>query len=74
MKKIKESKCSISSYSVEKDEDRRQREVKEKFVLPDGSTIELSTERTLAGEILFAPERAGLEYPCTQQVTQRSRS
>lgn len=59
VKKIKETKCSISSYFIDRDDDRNKREVKDKYALPDGSTLELSTERTLAGEILFTPEKAG---------------
>lgn len=44
------------------------KEIKDKYTLPDGSVLELSNERTLAGEILFAPERIGLEYPCMSDI------
>jgi centractin len=44
------------------------KEIKDKYILPDGSVLELSNERTLAGEILFAPERIGLEYPCSDFI------
>jgi centractin len=31
--------------------------------MPDGSPVNLSREKILAPEILFAPDRIGLEYP-----------
>lgn len=68
VRKLKETKCSISTYAVEKDEERKMKEIKDKYTLPDGSVLELSNERTLAGEILFAPERIGLEYPCMSDI------
>lgn len=33
------------------------------YFLPDGSMVMLNKEKILAPEILFAPERVGLEYP-----------
>jgi actin-related protein len=33
------------------------------YFLPDGSQVLLNKEKILAPEILFAPERIGLEYP-----------
>jgi centractin len=33
------------------------------YFLPDGSQVMLNKEKILAPEILFAPERIGLEYP-----------
>jgi len=74
VRKLKETKCSISTYAVEKDEERKMKEIKDKYILPDGSVLELSNERTLAGEILFAPERIGLEYPSLSQLMLNSLS
>ena len=33
------------------------------FILPDGQTVKLGTEKWKAPEILFKPELIGLEYP-----------
>lgn len=33
------------------------------YILPDGSHVMLNKEKILAPEILFSPERIGLEYP-----------
>ncbi|TGZ78861.1 Actin/actin-like protein [Ascodesmis nigricans] len=41
---------------------------KEKYVLPDGRTLELGAERFRAPEILFDPEIIGLEYPGIHQI------
>lgn len=36
----------------------------ENYILPDGTPIELVNEKNKAPEILFNPEKIGLEYPC----------
>lgn len=33
------------------------------YILPDGTTIDIGVEKFRAPEILFAPEKIGLEYP-----------
>ena len=32
--------------------------------MPDGTVIDFSYEKTRAPEILFTPDKSGLEYPC----------
>lgn len=49
----------ISAISFDK-----AREKKEKYILPDGQAVELCNNEKEAGEILFAPEKAGIECPC----------
>lgn len=36
----------------------------ENYTLPDGTPMELANEKNKAPEILFNPEKIGLEYPC----------
>ncbi len=43
--------------------DKKFSEVKDSYALPDGTTIELTTEKEAAPEVLFAPEKVGLECP-----------
>lgn len=38
------------------------------YVLPDGQTVKLSSERTKAPEILFRPDLIGLEYPGVHDI------
>jgi centractin len=38
------------------------------FVLPDGQTIKLGSEKSKAPEILFRPELIGLEYPGVHEI------
>ena len=38
------------------------KKVKDPYILPDGSVLELTNEKTRAPEILFSPEKIGLEY------------
>lgn len=68
VKKIKEKRCSVNpaSQSDEKYlEDTKK--VKDPYILPDGSLLELTNEKTRAPEILFSPERVGLEYMCKKK-------
>lgn len=69
VKNMKEKFCAISSTPLEK-----ARERKEKYTLPDGQVVELCNNEKEAGEILFSPEKVGLEYPCNLLLTQRSSS
>ena len=59
VKNMKEKFCAISSTPPEK-----AREKREKYTLPDGQVVELCNNEKEAGEILFAPDKIGLEYPC----------
>ena len=38
------------------------------YVLPDGQTIKLGSEKSKAPEILFRPELIGLEYPGVHEI------
>ncbi len=38
------------------------------FILPDGQTVRLGTEKWKAPEILFHPELIGLEYPGVHEM------
>jgi len=45
-----------------------ERIIKDSYTLPDGNNIELSFEKTKAPEILFAPDKIGLEYPSLPEL------
>jgi centractin len=65
VRKIKEKRCSVNPASQTDEkylEDTKK--VKDPYILPDGSLLELTNEKTRAPEILFSPERVGLEYIC----------
>jgi len=38
------------------------------FILPDGQSIKLGSEKSKAPEILFRPELIGLEYPGVHEI------
>lgn len=63
VKKIKEKTCSLSTTPLadEKTGILEDKKTKAQYILPDGVPIELGTERIRAPEILFNPERIGLE-------------
>lgn len=63
VKKIKEKYCSLSEYPLDDKSADDRKKYKTPYLLPDGSVIELSYERVRAPEIMFAPEKIGLEYP-----------
>ena len=42
------------------------------YHLPDGQTIQLSTEKTKAPEILFNPDSIGLEWPGVHELVVNS--
>ncbi len=42
----------------------KQREKKDKYVLPDGQSVEFTNNEKEAGEIMFSPDKIGLENPC----------
>jgi len=62
VKKIKEKRCSVSPSSQPEEKFIEDKKIKEPYILPDGSTLELSYEKNRAPEILFSPEKIGLEY------------
>jgi len=63
---IKEKCCYIASNPVKEEKDAAGRT--EEFRLPDGSSVQLGSERFKAPEILFNPEQVGLEYAGVHQV------
>jgi centractin len=63
---IKEKCCYIASNPVKEEKEAAGRT--EEFRLPDGSAVQLGTERFKAPEILFNPEQVGLEYAGVHQV------
>ena len=40
------------------------KKVKDPYILPDGSILEMTNEKSRAPEILFSPDKIGLEYMC----------
>ena len=59
VRQIKEKACYLSLNPIREDNDF----YGEDYVLPDGKTIKLGSERYMAPEILFNPEIIGLECP-----------
>jgi actin-related protein len=71
VKSIKEKYCAVAEYSQDRPHEKT-KEKKDKYTLPDGQVIELSSNEKGAGEILFCPERVGLETPCNSLLIQQS--
>lgn len=70
MRTIKEKRCTVVQTAGGPDKYTKDREgpLKElkkpiKYVLPDGTDMTVGEEKYLAPEILFSPEKIGLEYP-----------
>ncbi|KAG8907780.1 Actin-2 [Tulasnella sp. 403] len=63
---IKEKCCYVALNPAKEEKDLAGRW--EDFRLPDGNSIQLSSERFRAPEILFNPELVGQEYPGVHQV------
>ena len=61
VKKIKEKRCLLAITPQSNDKILEDRKVKDPYILPDGNVIELSYEKTRAPEILFSPDKIGLE-------------
>eukprot|EP01129_Flabellula_baltica_P015617 TRINITY_DN8016_c0_g1_i1.p1 TRINITY_DN8016_c0_g1~~TRINITY_DN8016_c0_g1_i1.p1 ORF type:complete len:381 (+),score=90.49 TRINITY_DN8016_c0_g1_i1:30-1172(+) len=77
IRSIKEKSCYVAfNPSKEEDELDKADRVKYLYKLPDGSEIELNTERFKAPEILFNPHIVGLEIPgvheCLNYAIQKS--
>ncbi|KAG0302684.1 Actin-2, partial [Dissophora globulifera] len=64
---IKEKTCYLPLYPAKEEKDAAEKK-DEPFMLPDGNTIKLGTERFRAPEILFNPELIGQEYAGIHQV------
>lgn len=64
MKKIKEQCVEVfdNKDSLTKNQNNKNDQKSQTYLLPDGSPIQLNNERFLAPEILFDPGRIGYEY------------
>lgn len=60
---IKEKYCAVAEHSHDRPQEKN-KEKRDKYTLPDGQVVELSSSEKEAGEILFCPERVGLDTPC----------
>jgi len=79
---IKESECELSIRSLKSIDERNVTKKKEeeetsvKYVLPDGSSLEIGNARYRAPEVLFDPSLIGLEYRgihnCVLEAIQKS--
>jgi centractin len=70
VKKIKEKTCSVSNVPISDDKGNLEdKKIKSQYVLPDGTSLELGSERIRAPEILFNPERAALECLCKHEIS-----
>ncbi len=63
VKKIKEKCCTISEVAKDDKLVEKDNKMVTQYILPDGTTIDIGVEKFRAPEILFAPEKIGLEYP-----------
>ncbi|KAH6563701.1 hypothetical protein BASA50_008039 [Batrachochytrium salamandrivorans] len=63
---IKEKACYLSMNAAKEEKSATHRS--DAFVLPDGRTIKLGSERFKAPEILFSPDLVGQEYPGVHHV------
>lgn len=64
MKKLKEKRCFLSPAAIQEEKYMEERKIKDSYMLPDNSTLELTFEKQRAPEILMQPEKYGLEIMC----------
>lgn len=62
VRKIKEKRCTVNPTPQSEEKYLEDKKVKDPYILPDGSVLELTNEKSRAPEILFSPEKIGLEY------------
>jgi centractin len=55
-------------YNREEDYIEESKNFSSTYTLPDGQQIRIGAEKFRAPEILFSPERIGLEYPGVQEL------
>eukprot|EP00825_Cyclidium_porcatum_P043732 TRINITY_DN6277_c0_g1_i9.p3 TRINITY_DN6277_c0_g1~~TRINITY_DN6277_c0_g1_i9.p3 ORF type:complete len:217 (+),score=48.30 TRINITY_DN6277_c0_g1_i9:217-867(+) len=72
VKQIKEKKCVVNVTQTSDEKLLDDRKIKESYQLPDGSTIQLTNEKNRAPEILFSPDKVGLEYPSLPELLTES--
>lgn len=64
VKKIKEKYCFVAPMTALSDEYKIQDEKSQtSYILPDGNIMKIASEKFQAPEILFQPDKIGLEYP-----------
>jgi centractin len=68
VKQIKEKNCYVATiYSNEDKFLDEPNKNPSSYLLPDGRAINLGSERYRAAEILFSPDKVGLEFPGVQE-------
>ena len=73
VRKIKEKYCQVSPTPIVQEEFKLGEERKlTNYILPDGSTVKIGQEKHLAPEILFQPDKIGLEYPGVHEMVVNS--
>lgn len=66
---MKEKVCSISTTPLlEEKSGFEDKKYKQQYYLPDGTFIDIGSERVKAPELLFNPERAGLECQAVHEL------
>lgn len=75
VKKIKEMFCFVSPVIM--NQNRGEQTILEdrmtsNYLLPDGQNIKLGAEKYKATEILFSPDKIGLEYPGIDEMVYNS--
>lgn len=71
VRKIKELQCYVSvpiSHDIEQREREREDRNTSNYHLPDGSVIQLGSEKYRAPEILFSPDKIGKEWPGVHEM------
>ena len=63
VKKIKEKCCVLSEVAKDDKQIQSDPKLMTPYILPDGTTIQIGMEKFRAPEILFAPDKIGLEHP-----------
>lgn len=69
VKKIKEKYCYVAPMNSQNEEFKVQDEKNQSnYILPDGNTLKIASEKYKAPEILFQPDKIGLEYPGVHEM------
>lgn len=69
VKKIKEKYCYVAPMNSILDDFKIEVEKNQtSYHLPDGNVMKIASEKYIAPEILFSPERIGLEYPGVHEM------
>jgi centractin len=70
VKKIKEKYCYVAPTTTTNDEFSKinDERTQTNYILPDGTTMKISSEKFKAPEILFSPDKIGLEYPGVHEM------